>query len=608
MVDSAWAFGSPGPTVGAYEQATNWTPMVVPDGTAYFGGTFKPIVTISSTVTVGGWTIGGGYQFINSGTLSFTGAGIVGASIIINGGTVNFTNGANAGGMGLVNSGTINFLGDGPAHDHKVTAGNIAGAGLFNLGANQLTVGATSDADTEVSGQIVGAKSASLVKMGDGTLTLKGVNTYGGGTTVLGGELVVDGAIGKVLIGKELGIQFATLSGNGLLGATTIGFGRLSAGHDDDPGRIATGNLKLLRGAGLLVDISDVTTPGVGYDQVSVHGKVRIAGAFVSAGGFDYEKGSTYKLTIIDNDGKDKVDGIFGGGLYGGLHEGDAFVGGLQVYSITYKGGTGNDVVLRSEGVYTSGNNGDDLINTKVSPRYTATKKADYVEGQMGSDTIKSGGGNDTVLGGSGADKLDGGKGNDFVSFFGSESGDRVITLKGSKASVTTLNGVASDTIKNFENAGGSDQNDRITGDGKNNILRGESGDDIVKGGAGRDVLVGGYGRDKLTGGADADQFVFDQPQEKESVDKVTDFRHGVDKLLLEDNYFDAHGSKLDASEFYAKAGAKSAHDKNDHVIYDTKSGKLYYDFDGKGGDAAYLFATLTTKPHIDHTDFAMIV
>ena len=54
---------------------------------------------------------------------------------------------------------------------------------------------------------------------------------------------------------------------------------------------------------------------------------------------------------------------------------------------------------------------------------------------------------------------------------------------------------------------------------------------------------------------------------------------------------------------------AVEAHDRNDRVVYDTKSGKLFYDDDGnkKGGHDAVLFATLTGHPKVDFEDFAVI-
>jgi Ca2+-binding RTX toxin-like protein len=50
----------------------------------------------------------------------------------------------------------------------------------------------------------------------------------------------------------------------------------------------------------------------------------------------------------------------------------------------------------------------------------------------------------------------------------------------------------------------------------------------------------------------------------------------------------------------------------NDHFIYNTTTGDLYYDADGKGGKAAIHFATLTdgsrTPPqHLDAGDFLIV-
>ena len=75
------------------------------------------------------------------------------------------------------------------------TAGSIEGAGDFLLGANQLTVG-SNNLSTNVSGTIndggrFGGTGASLVKVGTGTLTLSGANTYTGGTTINGGTLSI---------------------------------------------------------------------------------------------------------------------------------------------------------------------------------------------------------------------------------------------------------------------------------------------------------------------------------------------------------------------------------------------------------------------------------
>jgi autotransporter-associated beta strand protein len=69
-----------------------------------------------------------------------------------------------------------------------MTAGSIEGNGQYNLGSKRLTVG-SNNLSTTVSGLIengghAGGASGSLVKVGTGTLTLLGDNTYRGGTTI----------------------------------------------------------------------------------------------------------------------------------------------------------------------------------------------------------------------------------------------------------------------------------------------------------------------------------------------------------------------------------------------------------------------------------------
>ncbi|WP_099508020.1 calcium-binding protein [Microvirga ossetica] len=51
----------------------------------------------------------------------------------------------------------------------------------------------------------------------------------------------------------------------------------------------------------------------------------------------------------------------------------------------------------------------------------------------------------------------------------------------------------------------------------------------------------------------------------------------------------------------------KAAHDANDRIVYDKKTGALFYDADGTGKMAQVKFATLTNKPVLKATDFFVI-
>jgi outer membrane autotransporter protein len=75
------------------------------------------------------------------------------------------------------------------------TAGSIEGAGQYTLGSKTLTVG-LNNLSTEVSGTITDAgglpgTGGALIKVGTGTLTLSGPNTYSGGTMLSSGTLTV---------------------------------------------------------------------------------------------------------------------------------------------------------------------------------------------------------------------------------------------------------------------------------------------------------------------------------------------------------------------------------------------------------------------------------
>ena len=120
--------------------------------------------------------------------------------------------------------------------------GSIAGAGTFNLGSKQLTVGSL-NTSTTVSGVIEDhfpgggdtRVGGSLVKVGTGTLTLTGVNPYTGGTTVSSGALVVG----------DFANPSAALSGGGPIsvgsGGTLGGYGSV-IGDVTNSGVIAPGS------------------------------------------------------------------------------------------------------------------------------------------------------------------------------------------------------------------------------------------------------------------------------------------------------------------------------------------------------------------------------
>ena len=102
---------------------------------------------------------------------------------------------------------------------------------------------------------------------------------------------------------------------------------------------LSTGSVTLAAGSTLAVTLNG-TTSGTGYDQLNVTGKVSLSGATSNLSlGFTPTVGDTF--TLIQNDGADPVVGIFVG-----LKEGSTLTLNGMTFQISYKGGTGNDVVL----------------------------------------------------------------------------------------------------------------------------------------------------------------------------------------------------------------------------------------------------------------------
>lgn len=175
---------------------------------------------------------------------------------------------------------------------------------------------------------------------------------------------------------------------------------------------------------------------------------------------------------------------------------------------------------------------------------------------------------------------------------------------------------------------GGHDYLDehQVGGDG-NDALLGRGGDDTLDGGAGDDRLRGDDGADVLTGGEGEDHFIFMDPED--GADVITDFTRGEDKIkLYAESDWDAGGWFGDewlphlekAGEgFWAMhdgvmgqvsnaniVNGTFARDADDHLIFDGNTGKLYYDADGSGAEAAQHIATLEGVTALDADDFLM--
>jgi Ca2+-binding RTX toxin-like protein len=392
------------------------------------------------------------------------------------------------------------------------------------------------------------------------------------------------------------------------------------------------GNDTISGGAG-----SDSIDGGAGDDSlVGADGNDTVAGG----AGNDYLSGGTGRDLLQGGDGNDTLETSF---YYSG--EGpDTLDGGLgdDTYLINYKY-SGQDVFVDAGGIdtvdtylgWTLGPGMENLILriadesgipgtgnelNNVIRSVTGYKGTFTLDGADGNDTLIGDGNSDVFLfkagsGNYGNDLIDGGGDADTIAFStwdGSyATSGATIDLKNGTVSGGMASGSA--TFVNVEDATGGDFNDRLIAHDGMTYVENRFGGTVTRGAyldgrGGNDTLQGGADNDRLTGGAGADVFLFTAAPGDASADTLADFASGADHIWLDASVMSALGASgafaTNDARFYAAAGATSGHDADDRVVFDTTTGKLYYDADGAGAAGSLLIATVNNGG----SEFAPIV
>jgi autotransporter-associated beta strand protein len=264
-------------------------------------------ITNNSYLVFQGTSTAGNATITNNDALVFFDSGTAGSATITNNGDLGFNDTSTAGNARLINgaTGVIDLSG---LTSGGMTAGSIEGGGNYYLGGNALTVGGN-NLSTTVSGVIsdcgaggtacanfgVGPTTGgSLIKVGTGTLTLLGANTYTGATTVNGGTLEVDGSIANT---SSVTVNSGgTLSGIGTVDpvtTTTMSGGTLAPGNPSNPAGTLTiaGNLVFQSAASYMTTINAAraSNTSVSGGSATLGGaSVTIAGGSAIVGGDKY--------------------------------------------------------------------------------------------------------------------------------------------------------------------------------------------------------------------------------------------------------------------------------------------------------------------------------
>ncbi|RCJ32620.1 hypothetical protein A6769_27515 [Nostoc punctiforme NIES-2108] len=324
--------------------------------------------------------------------------------------------------------------------------------------------------------------------------------------------------------------------------------------------------------------------------------------------------GSKGDNLLSGGDGNDSLD------LSGAFENDYQYKDSRSIGNNTLNGGSGNDTLGASGSTgdnLLDGGTGDDLLRvdykiatgaiattfnatTNIGLITAGTSRVNYksierlnISGTAFDDNIAGNSGNDTLSGGNGGkDTIDGGKGDDLL---------RVDYTNATGAITTTFN--ATNNI-GLITAGTSQVNykniERL------NIL-GTAFDDNIVGSSGNDTLFGGGGSDTLYGGDGTDTFVFFSYNQ--GVDSLYDFNATNEVIQVSTDYYGFGGGlskgSLLASEFTIGTSATTSEQR---FIYNSATGKLFFDQDGSGsGFTQVKFAQLDTGLSLTEKNFVVV-
>jgi autotransporter-associated beta strand protein len=231
--------------------------------------------------------------------------------------------------------------------DFDLTIGSLEGEGSVTLGGHALIIG-SNNLSTIFSGLIQdGTGVGAIAKIGTGTLTLSGANTYTGATTISSGILLVSNVNGSGTGTGAVSVNAGTLGGSGIIaGAVTVGTNTGVQAFLAPSKGVKKPATLTIQGALTLNDdstyIYKLNTKHARADEVIANGVTIDTGAkfsFLPTGTTALTVGQVF--TVISNTGASPIVGTFHN-----LPDGMILTVNGSNLQASYSGGDGNDLTL----------------------------------------------------------------------------------------------------------------------------------------------------------------------------------------------------------------------------------------------------------------------
>ncbi|WP_394887518.1 hypothetical protein ACG873_21745 [Mesorhizobium sp. AaZ16] len=319
-----------------------------------------------------------------------------------------------------------------------------------------------------------------------------------------------------------------------------------------------------------------------------------LSGYHVSAQGTEFVRTTTgdgTNETLTGDDLRDIIDGGAGA---------DTMLGGAG--NDTYYVDNIADKVIEANGAGT----GTDTVRTTVSFS-VVSQFVENIEllgsgsfnaiGNNLANTITGNAGNNAIDGRGGVDTMIGGAGND--TYYVDNVLDKTIeaNVVGTDTVYTSVSKAFVDQFVEVIRLSGAD-NINTTGNNLDNTIIGNGANNAMNGRGGADTLTGGFGNDT---------FVFNTALGSGNIDTITDFNVANDTIQIDNAIFTTLGLGVLAAGAFRTNVTGAAQDADDRVIYESDSGRVWYDSNGNAAGGNFLFADLASGLALTNSDIVIV-